>query len=132
MTIEVSRVLQRRRAERERLIGLARELAARLDPQLGCRAVAVYGPVARGDINVWSDVDVLVVADRLPAGWAERIAALGPLPAMVEPVAWTVEEFRSELRRNNPIARYVEEGLPQPPATLLPHRTPPRGAARPV
>jgi len=102
--IDATRVLERRRAERQRLIGRAQEFAACLDPGLGARAVAVFGSVARGDFNVWSDVDVLVVAEHLPSGWLERADALGPRPALVEAVAWTPEELRLQLLRSNPIA----------------------------
>lgn len=112
MKIDATRVLERRRIERERLIGRAQQLAARLDPRLGARAVAVFGSVARGDFNLWSDVDVLVVAEHLPPGWQERIHALGDLPGLVEPVAWTPEELRSQLLRGNPIAREaVDRGI---------------------
>jgi predicted nucleotidyltransferase len=112
MRIDATRVLEGRRAEREGLIGRARELAARLDPVLAPRAVVVFGSVARGDFNLWSDVDVLVVADNVPPGWSERIAAIGPPPPRVAPVVWTPEEFRSRLGHNNPIAREaVDRGV---------------------
>lgn len=101
-------VLARRRREREELLGLARRFVAALPDRLGVRAAVVVGSVARGDFNVWSDVDVLVVADHLPAGGPNRLAALGPRPGRVEPVGWTPEEWRRERARRNPIA---EEAL---------------------
>ena len=112
MKIDATRVLERRRMDRERLIGRGQELATRLDPVVAPRAVAGFGSVARGDFNLWSDVDVLVIDDQVPPGWWERIAALGPLPARVAPVVWTSEEFCSRLGRNNPIAtEAVDRGV---------------------
>ncbi len=94
-----------REAERQRLLGLARQLAERLDPALGIRAVVVFGSVARGDFNLWSDVDVLVVADRLPERWLDRLGELvDSAPARVSAVAWTPAELGDMLRRRNPIA----------------------------
>lgn len=39
----------------------------------------VFGSVARGDFNLWSDIDVLVVADNLPERWLDRLGRLAPL-----------------------------------------------------
>ncbi|HWB71961.1 MAG TPA: nucleotidyltransferase domain-containing protein [Egibacteraceae bacterium] len=105
-------VIARRRAERAALIARAERFAQDLDPQLGARAVVVFGSVARGDFNVWSDVDVLVVAERLPERALDRLAALGKPPDAVEPVAWTPAEWRRQRRRSNPIAvEAVHDGV---------------------
>ena len=97
-------VLERRRADQAERIDLARSLAATLDPGIGVRAVVVFGSVARGDFNVWSDVDVLVVADRLPDGFLARADVIATKPPGVQVVAWTPAEFHRQLERNNPIA----------------------------
>ncbi len=70
----------RRRKERRNLIARAQELADQLEPGLGLRGFVVFGSVARGDFNVWSDIDVLVVADHLPERWLDRIDVLGSPP----------------------------------------------------
>jgi predicted nucleotidyltransferase len=104
-------VLGRRRREQAELLDLALTFADGLDSSLGVQAVVVFGSVARGDFNVWSDVDVLVVATHLPAGWLDRVDALGPPPARVQPVAWTPDEWRHQRSRGNPIAvQAVEQG----------------------
>lgn len=97
-------VIARRRAERQRLLDLARAFARQLVPELGVRAVVVVGSVARGDFNDASDVDVVVVASRLPAAHRDRWEALGDLPAGVQPVAWTPSEWRRRRRRRDPLA----------------------------
>lgn len=97
-------ILQRRREERDELVSRARRFAAALPAPLRIRAVVVFGSVARGDFNLWSDVDVLVVADELPDRFLERIDTLGPPPARVQPIAWTSGEWHKESARGNPIA----------------------------
>lgn len=104
-----SKATVRRRNERaERLAG-ARAFAEALDPALEVRAVVVFGSVARGDFNLWSDTDVVVVADRLPHRLLDRLAAVGSYPR-VQPVPWTSEEWARQQDRGNPI---VTESLEQ-------------------
>ena len=97
--------LARRRAERADLLERARRYGERLDPAFDVEAVVVFGSVARGDFNVWSDVDVLVVARQLPVDWRERQRLVETdRPPRVSPIAWTPRELRAELDRHNPIA----------------------------
>ncbi len=97
-------VIQRRRAERERLLDLARRFVSVLDPALSIRAAVVFGSLARGDFNRWSDIDLLIVADNLPAGHGQRLDTLGAWPPGVQPIVWTPEEWQGQRRRGNPIA----------------------------
>ena len=98
----MSDVLASRRAERERLIERAREYARTLSARLPVRAVVLTGSVARGDFNVWSDIDVLVVADDLPARLPDRLALLGEnAPGGVEVVGLTPAELHRAAERNN-------------------------------
>jgi predicted nucleotidyltransferase len=112
MRVDAAAVLARRRREREDLLGTARQYAARLSPALGVRTVCVFGSVARGDFNLWSDIDVLVVAESLPLSPLQRLEALGePLP-LVQPVAWTPSEFAERAGRRDPIAvEALERGV---------------------
>jgi uncharacterized protein len=98
----VSDVLAERRAERERLIGRARSYAAAVSARLPVRSVVLAGSVARGDFNLWSDIDVLVVAGALPARLPERLALLGEdAPGGVQVVGFTPDEVRVAARRGN-------------------------------
>jgi hypothetical protein len=74
----VGEVLAARRAERERLIGLARGYVERLSARVSVLGAAVVGSVARGDFNVWSDVDVVVVSDDVPEGSPTGAPSWGP------------------------------------------------------
>ncbi|MGI8576094.1 MAG: nucleotidyltransferase domain-containing protein [Egibacteraceae bacterium] len=97
-------VLRRRRAERAALIARGQTFAQGLSAELQVRAVVLHGSVARGDFNVWSDVDVLVVADALPERFLDRLDALAPWPPRIQPVAWTPAEWRQRSARRDPIA----------------------------
>lgn len=100
----------RRRAQRSALIAQARAFAGRIDPALGVRAVAVFGSVARGDFNDLSDVDLLVVADRVPRTAPARLRAVGwPYGGPVQPIVWTPSEYRDQRRAGNLIAIDAEE-----------------------
>jgi predicted nucleotidyltransferase len=100
----VEAVRNQRREQRRVLVERAREFVSGLSPELGVRAAVVIGSVARGDFNVWSDVDLLVIADNLPARYLDRLDALGPRPPLVQPIVWTSAEYRQELSRRNPMA----------------------------
>ncbi|MCS7312633.1 MAG: nucleotidyltransferase domain-containing protein [Acidobacteria bacterium] len=95
----MSSVLRRRKTQQAELIALGRQFADRARAALGPVTVWVYGSVARGDFNVWSDVDVLLVAARLPADPLERWGLLIRLaPPDVEPKGYTEAEFRKILQ----------------------------------
>lgn len=74
-----------------------RALANELHPQL----VALYGSQATGRARPHSDVDIVVVADSLPADFFERLALLRRLNqtrAPIEPLGYTTTEFEQMLR----------------------------------
>jgi len=98
------RAVAERYAEQERLVGLARAHVQRLPDRLGIRQAAVVGSVARGDFNVWSDVDVVVVADALPERLLDRAHVLMEgRPPGVEPIGFTPDELENARRRGNPL-----------------------------
>lgn len=98
-----ARIWARRRREQQQLVSLGRQFASGLELD-GLQAVVVFGSVARGDFNLWSDVDVLVVADALPDRLLDRLDLLRPVVPGVQAVAWTPEELAHRLARRDPIA----------------------------
>ena len=101
----MTRAVEERRAERERLIESARAHVERLARSLPIRRAAVVGSVARGDFNVWSDVDVVVIADGLPARTLDRLELLMEgRPPRVEVIGFTPEELEDARRRRNRLA----------------------------
>jgi uncharacterized protein len=105
----VERVLGRRRAARDALLERAREFTSGIPPSLCVQAAVVIGSVARGDFNRWSDIDVIVIADRFTERVLDRLTALEPRPALVQPIPWTPAEWHEQLARRNPMAREALE-----------------------
>lgn len=103
-------ILETRMRERDRLIKVARGYVERLARRLPIMAAWVVGSVARGDFNVWSDVDVIVVAEDLPARAPDRGMLLGrDAPGGVQVIGFTPDEFRAALAGGNPLAREATE-----------------------
>lgn len=104
MRIDAAAVLARRRRERDELLDRARQVRCQLVAGVtgaGCMRVRLG---RAGGFNLWSDIDVLVVAETLPPGPLQRLEALAdPLP-LVRPVAWTPAEFAERLGKRDPIA----------------------------
>jgi hypothetical protein len=112
MEMSVERVVERRRGERHALLAGARRFVLATAGRVKMRAAVVIGSVARGDFNRWSDVDVLVIAEELPARALDRLTLLEPRPAGIQPIAWTAAEWQRELGRGNPMAvEALERGV---------------------
>jgi hypothetical protein len=83
------------------------EVVENLNPYL----VILFGSFATNNINEGSDVDILVVAD-FREGFLDRIRRLmdmNKLGIPVEPVGYTLEEFREMKRKKNPFVLEVLE-----------------------
>ena len=110
------RAVAERHAERERLIEAARNHIEQLSQRLSIRQAAVVGSVARGDFNVWSDVDVVLVADELPERLLDRLDLLMEgRPPRVEVIGFTLAELADARRRRNPLVVELDSiGIPLP------------------
>jgi len=98
-------LVERRRSEQSERIRTAQEWAERLSRRLDVAAAVVFGSVARGDFNKWSDLDVLVVARGLPEDGRERLDLLmRDAPPGLQPVRWTPGELAARRQRRDPIA----------------------------
>ena len=104
-------VIERRRSERETLLSSARSFVDGLPAELAVQSAVVFGSVARGDFNLWSDVDLLLVAHRVSGRSFERLDRI-QVPPRIQAIVWTLEEWRLALNRRNPIAlECVERGV---------------------
>jgi len=92
---------------------LAREYVERLSARIEVEAAVVVGSVARGDFNVWSDVDVIVVAEALPARTPDRLALLlQDAPPRVQPIGFSQSELEEAKRRSNRLVlEAIEHGV---------------------
>ncbi|MDQ3992010.1 MAG: nucleotidyltransferase domain-containing protein [Actinomycetota bacterium] len=102
-----------RRRHRHSLIELARTYVEGVSARLPVLAAAVAGSVARGDFNVWSDIDVVVVAPSLPDRVPDRAGVLGiDAPPGVQAVGFTPDEFAAAVAKRNRLAtEAVDAGI---------------------
>jgi predicted nucleotidyltransferase len=101
--LEVRRAVERRRAERNEIIENVRVYFRAKAASLPLHAVYLVGSVARGDFNLWSDIDVVIVADGLPRRFLERVELFADRPPGIEIFPYSPEEFQSERARRNAI-----------------------------
>jgi predicted nucleotidyltransferase len=102
--------LERRRAERDRLLARARTHVEGLARRMPVMGAAVAGSVARGDFNVWSDVDIVLVSEALPNPGPARAEALGRDAAPgLELHGYTPLEFARAIDRGDRLAREAME-----------------------
>ncbi len=95
--------LLERRETWKQLRELAEQFAEKVHDVLGSVTVWLYGSVARGDFNFWSDIDVLIVAENLPEHPLKRLDLLMQLaPPKVEPIGYTKTEFDVLLAKRHP------------------------------
>jgi len=90
-------VIKERRRVREEVIGKVSEWARSLP--FKCTVVLV-GSYARGDFNLWSDVDVLVISDELKGTPLERMKNIDA-PSGFQVIPLTVEEYRWQEKKGN-------------------------------
>ncbi|MEM0226616.1 MAG: nucleotidyltransferase domain-containing protein [Thermofilaceae archaeon] len=100
-------VVKRRVKEREEVVERAREYALSLK---GRYSVFLVGSYARGDFNVWSDVDLVVIGE-FEGGVLERLEEL-EAPPRFEVIPLTPAEALRGAEKGNPLmVELVEKGL---------------------
>ena len=101
MLKELEEALKRREEERRKVIEEAQKFANKLREVLGKVTVILYGSYARGDFNVWSDVDVIVISEKFrsvkPLSRYDMILEL--IPPKFEVKLWTLEEAKEQLSK---------------------------------
>jgi predicted nucleotidyltransferase len=73
--------------------------------KLGKFTGVLYGSMARGDNNLWSDIDFIVISDKLPQNPLKRLEFLYSLTETpIEVKGYTRNEFLKMIEKRNPIA----------------------------
>lgn len=84
--------------------------------KLSPRSIILYGSMATGSYGVGSDIDIIVISEKLPKNFLERLTILFELnhaTAPIEPLGYTPEEFLDMIMRRHPTALYaVADGKP--------------------
>ncbi|AEA11696.1 DNA polymerase beta domain protein region [Thermoproteus uzoniensis 768-20] len=98
--VPIDEVIRARLLEREAVVDELRRYAERLRERLGKVTVILYGSYARGDFNLWSDVDAVVVSERFAGvDFVVRCVELSDAPPRLEPICWTPEEALKALAK---------------------------------
>ncbi|PUA31496.1 MAG: hypothetical protein B9J98_05975 [Candidatus Terraquivivens tikiterensis] len=90
-------IIERRKKERTRIIEEAREWVSTLGFRL---TVILIGSYARGDFNLWSDVDILLVSDVFQGNPLNRLKMVNPPPGY-EVIPVNTYEFLENMRKKN-------------------------------
>ena len=91
--------------EQKNLFLEAQEYIKRLKGVLDPISAAIYGSVVRGDFNIGSDIDILVISDSLAKDPLERMKVLYRyVKGREEPKGYRLDEFRRMIKRKHPTA----------------------------
>lgn len=93
-------VIEKRKRVREQTIKEASSWAARLPFKVTAMLVGSY---ARGDFNLWSDVDIVLVSKDFKGGPIERLKALDT-PQGFQVIPLTLNEFKRLLAKGSVLA----------------------------
>jgi len=100
-------VIEWRRRLRRNIIEEATYWAGKLP----FKATAILiGSYAKGDFNLWSDVDILLVSEELNGNPIERLKALD-IPPGFQVIPLTPKEYRKLTLKRNPIIEAAENGV---------------------
>ncbi|MCE4604427.1 MAG: nucleotidyltransferase domain-containing protein [Aeropyrum sp.] len=92
------RIPERRIEEWWKGLETARRYSLKLKEALGRVSVLLHGSYARGDFNLWSDIDLIVVSERFEGlRPLDRYELLPDYPPRVEPLLVTPQEFEEML-----------------------------------
>jgi predicted nucleotidyltransferase len=111
----MEKVIRERAELREKAVKEALEFSRCASEKLGRLTAILFGSYARGDFNEWSDIDVLVIAERLPPTPLRRLDLVEEcleLAPRVEPVIISVEEFHRLKGRNPALLEALQSGVP--------------------
>lgn len=94
------------------VINVLIEYSNAVTSELGKFTGILYGSMARGDYNLWSDIDFIVISDKLPENPLKRLEFLYSLTEEpIEVKGYTRNEFLRMIEKRNPLALdSLEEG----------------------
>lgn len=109
----MEKIIQLRKKERENLLEKAEEYLEKLKKRIGPLSGVVFGSVSRGDFNDASDIDIVVIAEKLPTHPLRRLdVLLNPWVPGIDPKGYTPSEFEQLKQKGNPFIQLVlEEGI---------------------
>ncbi|MEM3907330.1 MAG: nucleotidyltransferase domain-containing protein [Nitrososphaerota archaeon] len=101
-------VIKRREKRRREVIENARKWASSLD---FTTSAILIGSYARGDFNLWSDVDILIISDMFKGNPLERLKKIDPPPGF-QIIPLNLSELEYLCRKNDILIREaLEHGI---------------------
>lgn len=109
-------IIEERIKKRNEFIRSAQVFTSCVTAKLPNTTIIVYGSVARGDFNEWSDIDILIITkDKVPKKPTDRLDVIFEcmkINPLIEPVIITLKEFYKLLNKKNPlIVEAVKKGV---------------------
>jgi predicted nucleotidyltransferase len=96
------KALRERERQRNKALKKAKTYVSKLRTQINVNAAILYGSMARGDFNLGSDIDVLIISDALPAHPLKRMELLySIIDGGIEPKGYTTSDIKNMLNTNN-------------------------------
>lgn len=101
MSKGLEKLIKKRRKERDKVIDEALKVTIRLRNKFGKVTVLLYGSFSRGDFNLWSDIDIIIISEAFKGiNPLERLElAHSTLPPRFEPKCFTPEEAEFEFKK---------------------------------
>jgi len=101
-------VIKRREEKRREVIENARKWVSSLNFRTSAILIGSY---ARGDFNLWSDVDIMIISDTFKENPLERLKKIDPPPGF-QIIPLNLEELEKLHSRNDVLVReFLEHGV---------------------
>jgi predicted nucleotidyltransferase len=90
------KIIEGRKKEQKKRFDIACLYVQRLASHIGALTAILYGSSVKGDFKDWSDIDIIIISDRLPSDPMERLDVLyEPTEGLIEPKGFTRDEFKA-------------------------------------
>lgn len=101
-------IIKERKKTREKIIKKAKKWAQSL--KIPCTAILI-GSYARGDFNLWSDIDIVIISPTFKGNPIERLKTINTPPGY-EIIPITPQELNKLLKKKEPLAlEILKQGI---------------------
>lgn len=98
--MQIDQVLQERNRQQLSEFDFLNKWALRVRISLGKCSVILFGSYARGDFNLWSDLDLVIISDFFQGvRFLERPYKLPEIIRSTDLICWTPSEFEKSLNK---------------------------------
>lgn len=93
--MSLEEIIKERSIQQKNELNHLAEWAEKVKVVLGPCTIILFGSYARGDFNLWSDLDLLLVSDYFEnIRFLERTDSLPELSRSTDLICWTTREFK--------------------------------------